>query len=243
MFSLFKKKTQVEPVGTLLQTDMHAHLVPGVDDGAPDLEAAVELVKGLYQLGYRNLIATPHIYWDLYKNTPETLTPACAALNTALETELPGMKVKLAAEYMMDDHFEKLMANKTPLLTLNDNRVLVEFPFASLSMGWKEMLFSLQLAGYQPVIAHPERYNYAHRDKKLYHELKDAGCELQVNLLSLSGYYGPDVQQAAKYLLKNEMVSFAGTDCHHQRHLAGLQDSSIAREVALYGRFLNHSLF
>ena len=87
----------------------------------------------------------------------------------------------------------------------------------------QEVLFEMQLQNYQPVIAHPERYVYLSRKKEFFDELKNAGCYLQLNLLSLTGYYGGAVQDLAEYLLKKDYYDFAGTDLHHHRHLAALQ--------------------
>lgn len=242
MFSFFSKKSRPEKIGMLLQTDMHAHLIPGVDDGAPDLEAALVLVRGMEELGYKKLIATPHIYWDLYKNNKATLQPGFEALREAIKKEGIAIELGLAAEYMMDEYFEELVAKKEQLLTIHENKVLIEFPFVSAPIGWKEKLFDLQINGYQPVMAHPERYAYAHKDKSFYASLIDAGCLLQLNLLSVSGYYGPGEQAAARYLLKNNMISFAGTDCHHERHLSRLFDPAISTVIQGYGTLMNESL-
>lgn len=244
MFSFFTKKNKVAGSypGDRFRVDMHAHLVPGVDDGATDLEHAMKLVRGLVELGYTKLIATPHIYRDLYPNTLETLQPAAERLQEEMAKTLSGVEFHLAAEYMMDEYFASLLASKTPLLTIRENLVLVELPFMSLPMGWKEILFDLQIAGYKPVLAHPERYQYAQAQPQLFQEWIEAGCLLQMNVLSLGGYYGPAVQKAAKYLIKNKLVRLAGTDCHHERHLAAYRDPAVIQGLIDYEGWENQTL-
>jgi tyrosine-protein phosphatase YwqE len=138
------------------------------------------------------------------------------------------------------------MEEEQPLLTLKDNMVLVEFSFVSAPLDLKEKLFSLQMAGYQPVIAHPERYTYFGKSKEKYEELREAGYFLQVNLLSLAGYYGKLPQEIANQLVKNKMVDFLGTDLHHVRHLNALQNASHLTDTIKFlldsGTLLNHTL-
>jgi tyrosine-protein phosphatase YwqE len=88
----------------------------------------------------------------------------------------------------------------------------------------KLMSFSILTGGYTPILAHPERYGYLHNSYKNYHLLQELGFLLQVNLLSLTGYYGPAVAKAGRYIIKNGLASFTATDLHHPQHLAALQD-------------------
>ena len=87
------------------------------------------------------------------------------------------------------------------------------------------MSFAIITEGYTPILAHPERYPYYYNNYKMFHHLKDLGFLLQVNLLSLTGYYGKEAFKAATYLMKNDLVSYVGTDMHHDRHLEGLQEA------------------
>jgi protein-tyrosine phosphatase len=232
MFSFFKKSgTDVSAMLSLLKTDMHSHLIPGVDDGSPDMDTTIALIKGLQQLGYKKFITSPHIMWDMYKNERETILQKAEEVRTELKKQNIDVEFSAAAEYFMDDYFSKLLKSDAPLLTIKENWVLVEFSFVSEPFDLKQNLFDLEIKGYKPVIAHPERYAFFHSKKEKLHDLYDQGCLLQVNLLSLSGYYGKPVQEMAKYLLKNELVSLFGTDCHHFRHLASLNDKEIFRIV------------
>ena len=226
MFSIFNKKAQKPPDLSGLVTDMHSHLVPGIDDGATDVGNAIELINGLKELGYQKFITTPHVLWDIFKNDSSTITPAYDDLKAGLTEANNTVPIKFAAEYFLDYHVDELIGDEIPLLTIKDNLVLVEFSFVSAPLDLKEKLFSLQMSGYQPVIAHPERYTYFGRTKDKYEELKEAGHYLQVNLLSLTGYYGKIAQEIAQMLVKNKFVDFLGTDLHHIRHLNALQSAS-----------------
>ena len=223
MFSLFKTKSSSSTYFPIT-TDMHSHILPGIDDGAPDVEASVELVKGLMELGVTHSIATPHVISDMYRNTPETIGKALAELRSALEERGINYKVDAAAEYMMDAAFFEMIKNNEPLLTIKDNIILTEFSFGSIPDNPKQMSFNIITAGYNPILAHPERYAYFHNNYKAYHFLKELGFMLQVNLLSLGGHYGPGVEKAAKYIIKNGLATFVGTDMHHVRHLEGLKN-------------------
>src|SRR5688500_14957432 len=189
MLSIFKKKIRERPDLSGLITDMHSHLLPGIDDGSPDVDTTLELIEGLTDLGYQKFIATPHILWDLYKNDINTITPAHKEVVSALADKNTNVPIRFAAEYFLDYHIDELIENEKPLLTIKDNWVLVEFSFISIPLDLKDKLFALQMAGYQPIIAHPERYTYFLRAKEIYEELKEAGYYFQVNLLSLTGYY------------------------------------------------------
>lgn len=221
MFSIFKKKITGEVNLSGIGTDMHSHLLPGIDDGSPDCETSIQLIRGLLDLGYKELVTTPHIMADIYANTPETIQAAHDELK-ALQMQQPS---RAAAEYFMDDYFDQLLENNSPLLTVRDNWVLVEFSFVGAPVNLKEKIFELQMKGFQPVLAHPERYLYFLTNKKWYDELKDTGCFFQLNILSLTNYYGKVTSELARYLIKKNYINFLGTDLHHARHLQVLRTS------------------
>jgi protein-tyrosine phosphatase len=227
MFFFGKKKEKKEQLDlSWLGTDMHSHLVPGIDDGSPDITASVAMIKGLAELGYKKVITTPHILWEIYPNTSDRIIQGLEEVRTALQQEGVNIDLHAAAEYYMDEHFEEEIQKKAPLLCIKDNMVLVEFSMVTAPFDLQRILFDLQMQGYQPVLAHPERYTYLNGRRSVYEDLKTAGCYFQLNLLSLTGYYGRAVQDIAEYLVKNKYYDFAGTDMHHDRHLATLQKLS-----------------
>ncbi len=223
---------------------MHSHLVPGIDDGAPDVATAVALVQELHSMGYTHLITTPHVMADLYPNTSENIRAGLAELRAALQAANLNVTIAAAAEYLMDEAFgEKIETEE--LLTLPDRQILVEMSFIAAPPQLRDYLFRLQMAGYRPILAHPERYEFYRGDRQAYEELVAMGCQLQLNLLSLTGYYGRSVKQTAVKLLQAGMVTYLGTDLHHLRHAeqlrALLQDRKISRLLADY-TFANHTL-
>lgn len=245
MLSIFKRKTVDRPDLSGLISDMHSHLVPGIDDGSQDIESSIELVSGLLDLGYQKLITTPHILWDIYKNDASTIKPPFQQLQDALREKQINASMSFAAEYFLDDHVDDQIENEKPLLTLKDNWLLVEISFVSPPLNLKEKLFATEIAGYRPILAHPERYVYFARDKNVYDELKEAGYRFQVNLLSLTGYYGKAPLELAQYLIKKKYVELLGTDLHHARHLQVLQTNpqltDIVKQLEDSGILLNPS--
>ena len=247
MLKLFSRsKPKRDPFDfSMLNADMHSHLLPGIDDGAEDLEDSLDLIRGMRQLGYRKLITTPHVLWDMYKNTHEIINEKLALVKEAVKKEGIDVEIHAAAEYFLDEHVEELLRNKVPLLTIKDNMVLTEFSMAFPSMNVKETLFEMEMQGYQPIIAHPERYTYLERNKDFYRELKDIGCLFQLNILSLGGHYGRSVTELSHYLLKNNFYNLLGTDLHHSGHLEGLQEIEFpdaVRKLLDSGQLINPRL-
>jgi tyrosine-protein phosphatase YwqE len=203
--------------------DIHSHLLPGIDDGAKDLETSIALIQKMASYGIKNFITTPHILGDVYPNTPEVIKRKLKEVTDELKRRnLLDISISAAAEYMMDEKFTDLI-EKEQLLTFKDNLVLVEMSYFSPPINLYEILFQLQLKGYKPILAHPERYNTYHNNFKEYYKLKRAGCLFQLNLLSLTEHYGKHIQKTTEKLLKENMYDFVGTDVHHHQHLETLQ--------------------
>ncbi|MBS1659731.1 MAG: hypothetical protein JST68_01635 [Bacteroidetes bacterium] len=226
MFSIFKKRSPSGPEDfSGLGCDMHSHLIPGIDDGSKDMETSISLIRGLMDLGYKKIITTPHVNADIYPNTPEIIRGGLNAVRQELERLRLDVEIHAAAEYLMDDRFYENLTSGQPLLTLKDNMILVELSFVVPNLNLKELIFEMQVKGYQPVLAHPERYLYFGANKTWYDELRAAGCLFQLNLLSLRGHYGPDSHQLANWLIKKKYVDLLGTDMHHLKHLELLGSS------------------
>ena len=199
--------------------DIHSHLLPGIDDGANTIDDTIMLIKGLEELGISKFITTPHIMGDVWKNTSLQINTNLIKTTSELKHKNINNQLKAAAEYMIDSEFWELFKNES-LLCLKDNLVLVEISYLNAPIQLYDILFELQVAGYQPILAHPERYNFYHETSiSHYKNLKKAGCLFQLNMLSCSGYYGERVAKTADLLLKNGLIDFVGTDLHHNRHL------------------------
>ncbi len=225
MLNFFKKSTSGAPYDfTCMARDIHSHLLPGIDDGSPSVETSIELLETLMAAGLTKFICTPHIIGDLYRNTPQTVNNALAILKKACSDRNMNVELSAAAEYMMDDYFMDLLRKKEPLLTLTKNYVLTELSYATAPGNLEKIAFELNISGYQPLMAHPERYFYYHKNYSAYHRMKELGFLLQVNLLSIVGYYGKPAAKAAKYIIDNNLNDFVGTDLHHFNHLNALTD-------------------
>jgi protein-tyrosine phosphatase len=204
--------------------DIHSHILPGLDDGSPDVETSIQLLKALSSVGINTFICTPHIIGDMYRNTPETITGALQVLKRAcLENNL-AIHLSAAAEYMLDDYFMALLKKREPLLTLTGNYILTELSYSTAPDNLEKIAFEININNYLPLLAHPERYSYYHKNYDAFFRLKELGFMLQVNLLSLTGYYGASVAKAANFIFKNDLVDFVGTDLHHFNHLNALTD-------------------
>jgi tyrosine-protein phosphatase YwqE len=231
MFSFFHRKQKVLFPFHQLKTDVHAHLLPGIDDGSPDLSTSLHLMKSMIDLGFQQFTATPHVMQDIWKNTNETIAKAYTLLRSSLDENNINYPLVAAAEYMVDENLEQLLKNKSPLKTIRDNWVLIEISFLQPPLQLNNILFELQLQGYKPVLAHPERYLFYANNLKELIALKDMGCKLQSNLLSFSGYYGKEVLRFAERLVDQQLICLLGTDLHHQRHLEGLQSLKYSKSL------------
>ena len=232
MLNFFKKKNtaDVRYDFKYLYQDIHSHILPGIDDGSPDVETSIELIKSLSGVGINRFICTPHIIGDMYRNTPETINTALGILKKACLQHGLDTQISAAAEYMLDDYFMELLRKKQPLLTLTKNYILTEFSYATAPNNVEQIAFELNINGYQPLMAHPERYFYYHKNYDAFYRMKELGFLLQVNLLSLTGYYGKPAAKAANFIFANNLADFVGTDLHHFNHFKALTDNR-SREI------------
>lgn len=233
----FKKKESIHPaLGTnpyaFLGTDMHSHLLPGIDDGAQTIEDSLRLIRSLMAMGYTNFITTPHIKSDIYPNTTVTIQNALRELQQALAANNINVPIQAAAEYYIDDRFFDIMDSEG-LLTLHKNEVLVEFSFVFEPVRLNDTIFRIQTKGYNPVFAHPERYPFFQHKPEVFQQMKDRGCLLQLNTLSLTGYYGKSVKETAERILQERLYDYCGTDLHHEKHVEGLQKFAASKGFSL----------
>lgn len=218
MFFFNRKRSRFTDF-TSVGIDMHSHLIPGVDDGAKDVDDSINLVSGLKELGFSELFTTPHTLQGIHPNTAQSLQQG----HDKLSGKLPeGIKLNLSSEYYLDDHF-KHQLEKGSVLPLPGNRLLVEFSQIARPHNLEEELFELGIKGYQIILAHPERYLFFHKQFSYYSRLKEMGIELQVNALSLTDHYGKHIRLIAEKLIEKDLIDFIGTDIHHVKHLASLK--------------------
>lgn len=217
MFSFFSSTgiTQVP-----FKTDMHSHLLPGIDDGVKTLEEAKATILALINHGYSKLISTPHIMSDTYRNSAETILPKLNSLREYLAAEKIPVQLEAAAEYYLDDILMEMVERNDPLLTFSGKHVLFETNYMVEPFALKDFIFKATSQGYKLILAHPERYLYMTTKKAS--DLKDKGILLQLNLLSLSGFYGGPVQRLAEKLIELKLIHLIGTDCHSALQAAAM---------------------
>ena len=243
---IFGKKDKVLPPADLsfLKTDVHSHFIPGIDDGAKTIEDSLELIGAMEKMGYTKVITTPHIMSDYYRNTPEIILGGLDLVRNALAKSGSKMQIEAAAEYYIDFDFQEKIKEKK-LLTFGDNYVLFEMPFIGEPQILNTVIFDMQMAGYKPVLAHVERYQFWHQDYEKIQSMKDKGVLLQLNINSLSGYYSPQVRKLAEKMIDENMFDVLGSDCHHSGHIELMQKAITMpyfHKIMNYPGLINQSL-
>ncbi len=242
---LFKKSsTNISDFSSLI-VDFHNHVLPGLDDGSPSLEESLKMLNLWVELGYKKVIATPHVISALYPNTKERILGQMYHLREVIEENNIPIELDATAEYHLDFEFRDKLEKGEVIPFGKHKYLLVELPFQEPSYSLGEILFDISIAGYEPILAHPERYSYLSASFKKYEKLKDRGLLFQLNMNSLTGLYGRHTQKTAEKLIKENMIEFAGTDAHHSNHLievrrllknglfAGLVESGLLRNATL----------
>ncbi len=242
MFSIFgSKKTFLKDL-VVGFNDIHSHLLFGIDDGAKTVEDSQHILKTFAELGFTSSITTPHTIQDVWNNTYDDISAKYQEVKELLPSETQKLHLKVASEYFMDDSFVQRFQSEK-LFTLKDNLVLVEMSYINAPIQLYDILFELQVAGYKPVLAHPERYLFYHKNLNEYKKLKNSGCYFQINLLSATGYYGENVTKAADMLLENDLIDFAGSDVHHASHLMMFKKTLKIKNIEAYKEAIKNNSF
>ncbi|MGZ3763624.1 MAG: tyrosine-protein phosphatase [Mucilaginibacter sp.] len=225
MFSFFKKKEAVRDITfnyDAIMVDMHSHVLPGIDDGAQNPQESIILIRKMMELGISKIIATPHIMADYYKNTAETINNALKILKAELKKENIDIEVEAAAEHYFDETFEKRV-NDRKLMTMGNNYALFELSFISQPPNTFQVIQRMIELGYRPILAHPERYAYMSIEQL--RTIRENGCSLQLNTISLTGYYGREAKKMAEALVDHQLIDFISSDMHHLKHADALKSA------------------
>lgn len=245
IFSIFSRKEEFEPADlSRVGVDMHSHFIPAIDDGSKTLEDSVQMIGRMSELGYQKVITTPHIMSDFYRNTPEIIMAGLEKVRTACKEQNINIEINAAAEYYLDYDFEQKIETE-PFLTFGDKYLLFEVSYLNAPDNIDSVVFQLQMQGYKPVLAHPERYPFWFKKFEKYEQLIEKGALLQMNINSLTGYYSLDTKKIAEQMIEKNMISFLGSDCHHLGHLNLI--SQARKEKSLHklldsGTLKNHTL-
>lgn len=226
--SLFNSIGNKKKFDLPVKTDIHSHLVPGIDDGVQTLEESINLISTFVKMGYKKLITTPHIMSDYYKNTPEIIRTGLETVKSELKKNNINIPIEAASEYYVDEKFIKKIGEEE-LLTFGDNYILIESNTINYSDIIRNAIWELNLAGYKPVYAHPERYTYFWKSYQSLTQIKDMGVLFQINIPSLAGFYNPQVQKFAEKLVDDKLVDFIGSDAHENRYLESLDNARFSK--------------
>ncbi|MDO5637929.1 MAG: histidinol phosphatase [Myroides sp.] len=240
MFGFYKKKKVLKDIIPNDFVDIHSHLLYGLDDGAKSIEDTKFLIQELQNIGFTQFITTPHTTPLVWENTKEGILNQYEKVLG--ELSLKSSNLRVASEYLMDDSFLKRLETEK-LLTLKDNYVLVEMSYINPPIQLYEIILELNSQGYQPMLAHPERYNFYKNDYASFKKLKQAGCLFQMNLLSATGYYGSGITDVADYLLKENMYDFVGSDVHHKKHLEAFSSKIQLKNVDVLEKLVHKNTF
>ena len=229
IFNLFRSKPTLKELIPNGFVDIHSHILPGIDDGAKNVDESVILIENMKDMGFSKVIGTPHTYPGLYNNTNASISESFKKLKNKAKK---GINIEFASEYMIDESLiEK--AEKRELLTISEKYVLIEMSFSGIPKNALDIIFKLQMNNYVPILAHPERYTFLNNDFKKFYKFKNAGCKFQINLLSLTGDYGKTIVKLSDKLIKNNLIDFSGSDIHNINYIKKFQNKLAINNIKL----------
>lgn len=230
MFHIFSKKYFIADYLNNF-VDIHNHILPGIDDGAKTPSESIEIIRAFMEIGVTVFIATPHIMHNYYPNTPQSINSALFVLrDELLKNDLKNISVEASAEHMIDDNFEVLL-EKGEVMPMRNGYLLVEMSYLQPPINFKEAIIKTASERYFPILAHPERYGFLHHSMKKYRKFKEQGIHFQMNLLSLSEFYGDEIPKIAIKLLDEGLIDFVASDVHNLEQLNALKDISISKKL------------
>lgn len=228
MFNLFGRKPK-EPTTLFYHTDVHSHILPGVDHGAQTVTDSIEMLRLQVEMGISRVMCTSHVTAETFENTPETLTAACELLKQAIVDEGLPVEIFASAEYRIDEYWSSEYA-AGHVLPMPGNYLLLENSFVQELIEIDELMFDVQVKGYHPILAHPERYRYYNAHHERYEKLHKGNVKFQVNLLSLAGYFGKAAKVNALWLIEHGLCDMLGSDMHSVEHALIIKDYIASKE-------------
>lgn len=248
MIHFFRRRpTAARPIFAPLGADMHCHLLPCVDDGSRGNDETEVCLQVMHDAGFGKVYCTPHYQYPRFPNDEEDIKRRFADLKTDIAPNLQKLDIELAGvagEYRYDSVFGERV-EKDGFLLIAGKYLLVEFSLSQQVMGYEDVLFGLQMKGYEIILAHPERYPYFAGNSPRLEHLKEMGILFQANVLSLSGFYGEGPQIKAFDMVNRGWVDFLGTDLHNPIYARALIENTHDRKVEKLietHTFLNNTL-
>ncbi|MBQ4802026.1 histidinol phosphatase [Aquimarina sp. MMG015] len=230
MHFLSKKEINLKEIIPQGYVDMHSHLLPNIDDGVKTVYQSAYIIEQFRNLGVKKIITTPHVMQEVWPNTSEIIKSKHQEMKRVLSTLDLDIILEASAEYMLDDLFyQRIKAND--IIPLHEKYILVEMSTFSAPINLNELLFEIKLAGFSPILAHPERYSFYQDHMDKYIELKESGFLFQLNLLSISGFYGEKVKNKSLKLLAEGFYDFAGSDVHNYHQFEILEKGFLPKNA------------
>lgn len=239
----FLKRNKTLPTFAPLVTDMHCHLLPMVDDGSKSLEESLDVMEAMKAVGFKQIRLTPHFCYPRFPNKEDDILERYKYFMDEVETngkgrDLPRI-VSCTGEYQVDDGFQGHVDDGKMLtyhfadakMGAEKGLLLIEFSLRHKRMGMDETIFARMMEGYDIILAHPERYPYYDSHSSFLSQLKEQGVYMQVNILSLDGFYGPEAQKKAFDYIENGWVEFLGTDMHNLGYAMALRHASTNKKI------------
>ncbi len=244
--NIFRKSSSSDLIDLgILNCDVHSHFIPGIDDGARTMKDSLEMLKAIEDLGYKKVITTPHVMGDFFRNTSAIITTGLEQVRNAAKAEGIELEIEAAAEYYYDFDLENKIQNER-LLTFGTDYFLFEVSYMNAPDNLEAFIFLLQTKGYQPVIAHPERYPFWFtKNLEHFEKLKDKGVLFQLNINALTGHYSPATKKVAEQMIDKGWYELLGSDCHHMGHIElmkRVKGEKYLRKLIESGKLLNNTL-
>lgn len=196
-------------------TDVHSHILFGIDDGSRDIDESILILKKLKNVGFDSVILTPHFIFDSnYNSTYKDNYNIFNELKERIKKENLNIDIYLGNEIFINNNIVELLKNNMISGLNNSKYLLIEFPFHNKILNLEDILYEIKCQGYEVVIAHPERYDYFKENYDFVDNLRKDGFFFQANYSSILGYYGKDSAKLLKYMLKKHYIDFFGTDIH-----------------------------
>ena len=203
-----------------MKLDFHSHILPGLDDGATDIENAIELVSAMKSWGFERVTCTPHIT-NKFRNTPETIRPAFELLQEEIDKRNIGLEIRMSAEYRLVPETWPEVLEKNWLMPIEDKYIIMELPIFNpediKDLKPLDEFRKVISMGLIPLLPHPERYFYLSRKELM--SFLEAGVRIQCNYGSLAGLYGETAEQNARSLVEEGHVYCYGTDMHNTHYV------------------------
>ena len=244
IFDKFFKTPDPDGALAVIQTDIHSHLIPKVDDGSQSYETSLECIRRMATLGYTKICLTSHFQTYKFQNDEDDILRRADELRKVLAENNVPMELIVGGEYLVDSGFRKRLETNR-FLKMNDHYLLIEFNFNQAFLGVSELVFELQKMGHDVILAHPERYLYFHEHPEIPKILKDQGVFFQSNINSFGGFYGKSTLTESYKYVANGWTDFLGTDIHNRTYLEALvktcQDKKF-RKMLDNNEFLNNTI-